>query len=139
MINMETKNNTGNIYRRSTKILLKGITKISLNKWYAGTFWAKRKKIKDEYTLLVRNQFKYVFPKDKNYEVEYVFGFRTRPLDASNTIAMVKMIEDIIFEDDGYKTVNKIIISSEKSRSDYIKIIVNELDNNSIKLDNTVK
>jgi hypothetical protein len=80
-----------------------------------------------------------VFPKDKNYEVEYVFGFRTRPLDASNTIAMVKMIEDIIFEDDGYKTVNKIIISSEKSRSDYIKIIVNELDNNSIKLDNTVK
>jgi hypothetical protein len=44
------------------KIILKDLPKISLNKWYAGMHWTKRKKIKDNYTLIVKSQFKDVLP-----------------------------------------------------------------------------
>jgi hypothetical protein len=60
------------------------------------------------------------------YEVDYNFGFSKRPLDASNAIAMVKMIEDVLFESDSYKTVKRISISSNKSKEDYVHIIVRE-------------
>jgi hypothetical protein len=43
-------------------IILKDLPKISLNKWYAGMHWTKRKKIKDNYTLIVKSQFKDVLP-----------------------------------------------------------------------------
>ena len=45
------------------EITLKGLPKISLNKWYAGTHWTKRKKIKDEYKKIIKNQFKGKSPK----------------------------------------------------------------------------
>jgi hypothetical protein len=106
------------------QLILKDLPKISLNEWYSGNHWTKRKQIKDTYKLIVKSQFKYVFPKDKQYRVEYQFNFVSRPLDASNTIAMVKMIEDIIFEDDKWDIVKEITISSKKNKHEFVKIII---------------
>ena len=108
------------------EIILKDLPKISLNSWYSGKHWTYRKKIKDKYILLVKSQFKTVFSKQKKYEVEYFFYFKTRPLDASNCVAMVKLIEDIIFENDSYKIIEKITISSKKNTSEFVKITINE-------------
>ena len=103
-------------------IIFKDLPKVSLNKWYAGMHWTKRKKIKDSYTQIVRSQFTEVLSKDKLYNVEYHFTFKNRPLDASNCVAMVKMVEDIIFEDDSYKIVHSILISSGKGERDTLEI-----------------
>jgi len=115
------------VYNKKTymKITLHDLPKISLNEWYSGVHWTKRKAIKDKYYWLIKKQFKDVLSKDKTYKVSYSFYFRLKPLDASNCIAMVKMIEDIIFEDDTYKIIEQITISSQKGSSDvvYIEII----------------
>ena len=108
-------------------ITLKGLPKISLNQWYSGTHWTKRVKVKNTYKLLVKSQCKHVFTKDLKYAVAYEFGFKNNPLDASNCVAMVKMIEDILFEDDGYKTVINIMITSNKSKEDFVKIKILEI------------
>lgn len=106
------------------EIILKDLPKISLNKWYAGMHWTKRKKIKDEYTLLVKSQFNKILSKTNTYNTEYHFTFKSRALDASNCVAMVKMIEDIIFENDSYKVVKSILITSSKGLDDSVKIKV---------------
>ena len=106
------------------EIILKDLPKISLNKWYAGMHWTKRKKIKDEYTLLVKSQFNKILSKTNTYNTEYHFTFKSRALDASNCVAMVKMIEDIIFENDSYKVVKSILITSQKGTEDSVKIKV---------------
>tara|TARA_R110000868_G_scaffold12709_1_gene60223 strand:+ start:835 stop:1161 length:327 start_codon:yes stop_codon:yes gene_type:complete len=105
-------------------IILKDLPKISLNKWYAGMHWTKRKKIKDNYIKIVTRQFVNVLPKDVSYDTEYHFTFKLRPLDASNCVAMVKMIEDIIFESDGYKIIRSILITSNKGAEDRLKIVI---------------
>ena len=110
-----------------TLIILKDLPKVSLNKWYAGDHWTKRKKLKDSYKLLVKSQFNHVLSKDKQYEVTYNFEFNKRPLDASNCVAMVKLIEDIIFEDDNYKIVKGITITSDKGKKDIVLIKIKEL------------
>ena len=106
------------------EIVLKNLPKISLNKWYAGMHWTKRKKIKDNYTLIVKNQFNKTLPKTNTYNTEYHFTFKSRALDASNCVAMVKMIEDIIFENDSYKIVKSILITSNKGLEDSVTIKV---------------
>ena len=106
------------------QIILKDLPKISLNKWYSGMHWTKRKKIKDNYTLIVKNQFNKTLPKTNTYNTEYHFTFKSRALDASNCVAMVKMIEDIIFENDSYKVVKSILITSNKGLEDSVKIKV---------------
>ena len=105
-------------------ITLYNLPKISLNKWYAGMHWTKRKKIKDNYTQIVRSQFSSLLSRDNTYKVEYHFTFKSRPLDASNCVAMVKMIEDIIFETDSYKVVTEIVITSSKGLEDKVTIKV---------------
>ena len=107
------------------KIILKDLPKVSLNAWYGGGHWSKRKKLKDNYTLIVKSQFKDVLPASKSYNTEYHFTFKSRPLDASNCVAMVKMIEDIIFESDGYKVINSILITSSKGDQDQVEIKIN--------------
>jgi len=106
-------------------IILKDLPKVSLNAWYGGGHWSKRKKIKDNYTLIVKSQFKQVLPASGSYDTEYHFTFKSRPLDASNCVAMVKMIEDIIFESDGYKVIKSILITSEKGSEDIVEIKIN--------------
>ena len=108
------------------EIILKDLPKVSLNKFYAGVHWTTRKKMKDDYSLLVKSQFKHIFSKDKQYVCIYSFTFKNNPLDCSNTIGMVKMIEDIIFEDDKWDIVRQITIVSMKGKSNFIKITVDE-------------
>lgn len=89
-----------------------------MNKWYAGTHWTARKKIKDAYKKLIKHKVE-----DGEYDVEYTFYFKSRPLDATNTIAMAKMIEDIIFENDSYKKIKSVTLKSRKSKNDYVEIV----------------
>ncbi len=109
------------------EIILYDLPKISLNKWYAGTHWTKRKKLKDQYITFIQSQYKSVLPKSKSYSVKYDFTFKSRPLDASNCVAMVKMIEDIIFESDSYNVVKNISISSSKGKKDFVIIYIEPL------------
>ena len=115
------------IYVCGMEIILTDLPKISLNKWYAGMHWTKRKKIKDTYTLMVKSQFNKILPKADQYETEYHFTFKSRALDASNCVAMVKMIEDIIFEDDSYKIIKSILISSCKGSENEVKIKIKKV------------
>ena len=108
------------------KIILKDLPKVSLNVWYSSKHWSFRKKLKDNYTLIVKSQFKDVLPASESYDTEYHFTFKSRPLDASNCVAMVKMIEDIIFESDGYKVIKSILITSEKGAEDKVEIKINK-------------
>lgn len=110
------------ISKQSVQLTLKGLPKISLNEWYAGNHWTKRKAIKDKYYWIIKSQFKEILGKNRSYEVNYLFSFKTKPLDASNTIAMVKMIEDIIFEDDSYKVIEQLTIRSKKGIEDFVSI-----------------
>jgi len=107
-------------------IILKDLPKVSLNVWYSSKHWSFRKKLKDNYTLIVKSQFKDVLPASESYDTEYHFTFKSRPLDASNCVAMVKMIEDIIFEIDGYKVIKSILITSEKGAEDKVEIKINK-------------
>ena len=107
------------------QIVLKGLPKVTLNLFYAGVHWTKRKKIKDAYKLIVKSQCKHVFCKGNIYEVEYMFCFKSRPLDASNCVAMVKLIEDIIFEDDKWDIGIEIKISSMKTKQLKDFVIIN--------------
>lgn len=107
-------------------IMLLNLPKASLNNIYAGEHYSKRKKLKDTYKVLIRNQTKRIFPKNKFYKVFYEFGFKSKPLDTSNTVYMLKMVEDILFEDDTYKIIPELKIRSVKAKEDYIKITVIE-------------
>lgn len=104
------------------EITLYNLPKHSLNEIYAGKHWTKRKKIKDAYKLIIQNQFKEVLSKDKTYRVCYHFNFNKSPLDVSNTVYMLKMIEDIIFEDDSYKIITDISIKVSKANNDFVNI-----------------
>ena len=107
------------------QIKLNNLPKISLNEWYSGNHWTKRKAIKDKYIWLIKSQFKPILSKNYVYHVSYTFYFKSKPLDASNCIAMVKLIEDIIFEDDSYKIIKSIKIESKKAEKDCVIIEVN--------------
>ena len=103
------------------------LQKISLNQWYAGNaHWSKRVKIKKDYVKAIKAQCKEVFRKEFKYKVEYDFYFKSRPLDASNCVAMVKLIEDIIFEDDGYKIVTGIKIRSHKCTDERVEVNIEQ-------------
>lgn len=106
------------------EIILKDLPKHSLNEIYAGKHWTKRDRIKRSYKLIVNSQYKNVFSKYYTYKVSYEFHFKNNPLDTSNTVYMLKMIEDILFEDDNYKIIPELVIRSKKSTEDYIKVNV---------------
>lgn len=111
----------------TTVIILDSLPKISLNEWYAGKHWSKRKQLKDTYKWIVKSQYKGVFSKNNKYRVHYHFYFKTRPLDALNCSAMIKIIEDIIFEDDKWDIIEIGGIKSRKSDIEFIKIIIETL------------
>ena len=106
------------------KITLNDLPKVSLNQWYSGKHWTKRQSTKKHYILSVKSQCKRVFPSDQQYVVSYAFEFRSNALDASNTIAMVKMIEDIMFQDDKWNIIDLGGITSRKSDKDRVTITV---------------
>jgi hypothetical protein len=112
------------------KITLRDLPKISLNKWYSGSHWSERKRIKDNYKLIIISQLKppfWPFKANKSYLVHYSFFFKGSPLDATNCAAMVKLIEDVLFEDDNYKIIPGIGINTNKSKDNYVEIEIIEL------------
>jgi hypothetical protein len=106
-------------------IELFNLPKISLNKYYAGMHWSKRNSIKDKYHRLIPTLNDIKFP----IRVHYVFIFKNNPLDASNCVGMLKMIEDVLFDkNDGY---NKICIGgivSKKGPEDKVEILIENID-----------
>ena len=110
------------------KIILTELPKISINKWYSSTHWSHRTRIKNNYKLLIRSQKpNLLFKKDKQYNASYDFYFKSKPLDASNCSAMVKLIEDVLFEDDKWDVVRSITITSNKSNKELVVINVKEI------------
>jgi hypothetical protein len=107
-----------------TKVILNNLPKVSLNQWYAGIHWRKRKLMKDKYLLLVKSQYKTVHSAEHKYITHYAFEFKKNALDASNCSAMLKMIEDIIFEDDRPDIIDIGSITSRKSRVDRVTITI---------------
>jgi len=107
------------------EIRLHGLPKISLNKFYSGIHWSKRKEFKDNFKLIIRSQTNVKI----NYpcEVLYVFGWKGKLLDVSNCVGQLKMIEDVIFPNDSPKIVKKITIISEKSKTNNVIIQINKL------------
>ena len=116
--------------------LVKSLCKISLNEWYSGMHWTARKKIKDTFERDILSQ---IASQQEDYETlqnmiqkgglraSYVFYFKTRPLDCSNCVAMVKIIEDVLLKgDDGYKIVSSIEIASYKA--------IKKLDKNQVEI-----
>jgi len=110
-----------------TFIILRNLPKISLNEWYSGSHWTKRDKIKNKYKLIILSQFNGIFKKTEQYVCNYCFYFKNNPLDASNCVAMVKLIEDIIFENDKWNIIINLNIQSKKSNEDKVEIEVCEL------------
>lgn len=109
----------------SREIIIHNLPKLSLNKVYSGVHWTQRKKDKDTYALIVKSQFKEVLSKENEYRVHYEFNFKNKPLDISNCVYMLKLLEDIIFEDDTYKIVKELKITSLKAKEDFVRITVN--------------
>jgi len=105
---------------------LVGLPKISTNEIYAGVHWGTRKKHKDLFNIIVKNQFKHVFSKKNKYIVHYTFYFKNNPLDATNCSYMIKLIEDIIFESDEYDVIVEFSGKSRKADADYVEIEVLE-------------
>ena len=111
----------------TTEIILKGLPKISLNEWYAGKHWTKRKTLKDKFKWIVLSQCKTVFPKTSQYIVSYEIVSKNRPIDADNTIGMTKLLTDILFEDDKWDIITQVCLSSKKGDEDYVKVTVTTL------------
>ena len=99
------------------------LPKVSLNEWYSGKHWTTRKRMKDVYKVIVGNRGDIKTP----CECLYSFEFKSRPLDASNCVAMVKLVEDCLFEDDGYDKVRRITIESKKGKEDRLTLTINNL------------
>ena len=115
-------------HKKPLKLTFKDLTKKSLNDWYAGTHWSKRKKTKDIYKLVVRSQFHDVL--QGKFIVDWLFTFQNNPLDASNCVAMIKLVEDIIFEKDDWKHMEIGGIKSIKGDIDKVELTIydNEKD-----------
>jgi hypothetical protein len=110
---------------REISITLWDLPKVSLNEFYAGVHWSKRKKIKDDFALLIRSQTKVKI--DFPCDVEYTFSFKRNPLDCSNACGgMVKLIEDCLFLDDSPKSVRSIKVTSRKAKDDVVFIKIKE-------------
>ena len=104
----------------------KGLPKMSLNKLYESRHWRHRKKMKDLYSLILMKHY-HCIDCTKQYDVDYEFFFESQPLDSSNTAAMIKMIEDVLFEKDGYKVVRRISTISNRGTKDLVRVTVKEL------------
>ena len=110
------------------KLFFHDLPKISNNQFYAGVHWSTRKKIKDNFALIVLAQLRDQTSRrnfTKPCKVEYIFEFKSKPLDCSNAVGMVKLIEDILFPDDSPKIVQEIKVSSLKSVEDKVTVIIN--------------
>lgn len=102
--------------------------KISSNATYAGMHWTKRKKIADLFHASML-PFRKLEVKDYPVNVNYIFSFKGKPLDSTNTATMAKMLEDGmvacgILEDDDWKHVSFTGLYTQKGDTDEVEIII---------------
>lgn len=105
-----------------TRLVFKDLPKISLNEWYAGTHWTKRQKIKDFYKLWIESVYKKKFRKP--CKVDYLFEFKKHALDPTNCVAMVKLIEDVLFPVDSGKIIKGFFVSSDRGTENKVTVII---------------
>ena len=115
-----------------TTLQLPDNLKVSLNQYYAGMHWTKRKKLKDDY-LIWFSQYKNKFQKfTSQVEIQFDFHFRKQPLDCDNCVAIAKMVTDCmikadIIQDDSYKHIVKVAYTSKKTKDEnYIDVEIKE-------------
>ena len=77
------------------------LERVSLNKFYRGMHWTERKRIADEWHLVILNvlrepkhRFIEINLKDYPLVFTYTFRFKKNPQDWLNCSGMVKLIED---------------------------------------------
>ena len=112
------------------KLFFYNLPKVSNNQFYAGMHWAERKKLKDRFALIVWAQLREQINRKrftKPCKVGYIFEFKSKPLDCSNCVGMLKMLEDVLFPDDSTKVVKEIKITSLKSVEDKVTVIIKEI------------
>ena len=104
--------------------------KISTNKTYAGIHWAVRKKHADLFHKSML-QFKGKKIKESEYPVNinYIFTFKTKPLDSTNTTYMGKLLEDGlvkcgVLSSDDYKHVAFSGFYTQEGEEDLVEIII---------------
>jgi hypothetical protein len=102
--------------------------KVSTNKIYAGTHWAKRKSLADLYHECLI-EYKGQTIKDTPVEITYIFNFKGKPLDTTNCTYMAKLLEDGlvkqgILEDDSPEFVAGTHIYSQKGKVDEVEILI---------------
>lgn len=103
-----------------------------MNQFYAGKSWIYRKEMKDLYKIIVNASLNFdlpLFDAKRKYYCEYTFTFKMNPLDASNCTAMIKMVEDLIFEKDNYNIVLGFKCESRKGNIDNLFIKVYDVEN----------
>lgn len=102
--------------------------KISSNATYSGMHWTKRKKIADLYHQSML-PFRKAIISEYPVDITYVFTFKGKPLDSSNTATMAKMLEDGmvkcgILKDDDWKHVSFTGLYTQKGESDLVEIYI---------------
>lgn len=84
---------------------------VSLNEWYSSKHWTHRKRIAEEWHKFYKSFLIEPYPNYKQYRINLEYNSR---LDPSNTIPMIKLLEDALQElkiiDDDTKDYCKGII-----------------------------
>lgn len=103
----------------------------SLNVWYSGCHWTKRKKIADLWHIKIALLSSQLTPVKFPVELSMHFQFGKSRLiyDASNCAAAFKLIEDGlvragILPSDDHKTIRQIAISVEKTKNKESKTFI---------------
>ena len=104
--------------------------KLSTNKIYEGVHWTVRKKHKDLFLWCFVGVASKIKPVD-NCDLEFEFGFKSKPLDCDNCSYMAKLLIDCLrhfnkITDDTPQYVKSVKISSQKSDKDKVKIKICE-------------
>lgn len=77
---------------------------ISLNEWYSSKHWSHRNKVAKEWHNFFKGFLIKPYPKFETYTITLKFNSR---LDPSNTITMLKLVEDMMQEEGIIKNDNK--------------------------------
>lgn len=106
----------------------------SLNQWYSGGHWSKRKKVADEWhdaVWAVMREKKIKPITDFPISVTYRF-YMKRLLDPSNTITAPKLIEDGlvkagIIPDDTARYIGRIVLDAPEKGNDRVVVTIDTL------------
>jgi len=107
----------------------------TLNKFWAGVHWRKRKEIADTWHLIFKNAFrkanlpKPLPKKDVPYIIQCTQFCKSRVRDDDNAIVGTKLCKDALthwgyIEDDDYKTFNDGVTSTRKGKENMMVILI---------------